>query len=69
MFAGTWGDDVITDYTDGEDRFDFSSSGLSFGDLTISQVNADTLIEDAFGNSIKLQNTTATDVTEADFLF
>lgn len=69
VFSGNWDDDTVTDFEDGKDLLDFSSSGLSFGDLTISQVNADTLIEDAFGNSIKLQNTTATDVTEADFLF
>ena len=69
VFAGTWGDDTVTDFEDGLDLFDFSASGLNFADLTISQAASDTLIEDAFGNSITLQGITATDITADDFFF
>ncbi|MCH8863210.1 MAG: hypothetical protein IID51_11945 [Proteobacteria bacterium] len=69
VFSGTWGDDTVTDFEDGVDLLDFSGSGLGFADLTISQSASDTLIEDAFGNSIILEGITATDITADDFLF
>ncbi len=69
VFSGTWHDDTITDFEDGIDFLDFSSTGFVFLDLTISQSGGDTLIEDAFGNSITLTGFTATDITVDDFLF
>jgi Ca2+-binding RTX toxin-like protein len=69
VFDGSWGDDTVTDFEDGIDLLDFTGSGLTFGDLSISQSGSDTLVEDAFGNSITLSGITASDITADDFLF
>ncbi|MCL5775929.1 tandem-95 repeat protein [Limibaculum sp. FT325] len=44
QFAANWGDDVIADFTRGEDLLDFSLAGLGFGDLTITSSGGDTIL-------------------------
>ena len=70
VFDGAWGDDTISDFNvAGNETLDFSSiSGItSMGDLTITYVGSNTVIE--FGaDSITLEGTTATLLT-ADFIF
>ena len=68
-FDADWGDDTVTGFADGVDLLDLSDTGLVFGDLTITQTSADTLIEDASGNSILLVGITSTDITADDFIF
>lgn|GEM_PF-867171 len=65
-FRAGWGDDTITGYTDGQDRLDLSQTGLSYGDLTISQQGSDVLISDGASNSILLTNTNISDISAAD---
>ena len=69
VFDSTFGNDTITDFEDTVDLLDFSSSTLTFADLTITQNGDDTLIEDADGNSITLSGITSTDITADDFIF
>ncbi|MEE8370502.1 MAG: hypothetical protein V3R73_00045, partial [Sphingomonadales bacterium] len=69
VFNGTFGDDTIKDFEDGVDLLDFSSSGLSFGDLAVSASGSDTLIEDGLGNSITLVGINPADITADDFIF
>ena len=68
-FAANWGTDTVTDYEVGVDRIDLTGTDLRFSELTITQAGADTLIEDIFGNSITLTGATASNITEADFIF
>jgi serralysin len=68
-FDPNWGRDVVSDYEDGIDLIDLSATTLIFADLTITQTGADTLISEAGGNTIKLDNTLITDITETDFIF
>ncbi|WND01970.1 hypothetical protein QGN29_10460 [Temperatibacter marinus] len=68
-FYSPWGDDVITDFEDGEDMLDLAWSGLKFDDLTIRQEDANTVIYDGNGNSITLEDVQATSITQDDFFF
>lgn len=68
-FGANWNDDTLNGFQDGVDLLDLSDTGLVFADLTITQVGADTLIEDAGGNSITLSGFTSTDITVDDFIF
>lgn len=69
VFGANWGSDVVTDFVKGSDTIDLSDTGLQFSDLTITQAGADTQIVDGNGNTITLQNFTATTLTESDFAF
>ncbi len=64
IMEGSWGFDTITDFT-AADRIYFRSPGLSgFGQLSIVQSGADTLVS-FNGNSIRLLNFTAANFTAA----
>lgn len=69
VFAADWGADKITDFSNGDDLIDLSSTSLQFADLTITQFNADTIITVASGDSIILENFTATNIGVDDFAF
>ena len=43
--SSTWGADAITGWQNGTDLLDLTAAGLGFADFTISQVNADTVLE------------------------
>ncbi|WP_170566128.1 calcium-binding protein [Ruegeria atlantica] len=65
------GDDRITDFADGADRIQFSSSNsgsLSFDDLTIEDDGQNTTVTWQ-GGSITLENVLSSHITEDDFLF
>lgn len=65
-FAQGWGNDVITDFTPGEDTLDFSATGLGFADLTITSSGGDTVL--AYdGNSLVLEGVSTVD--QGDFVF
>jgi len=66
VFGPGWGNDTIGDYQDGIDQIDMSSTGLTFADLTITQVLSAALIEDGSGNSIRLLQTDASSITASD---
>ena len=74
-FSGNWGDDTINHFTDGYDKIEFFdklfsfSAVITFSSLTITQDGDDTFIEDTVGNSITIENFTATNLTEDDFIF
>ncbi|RMA42342.1 peptidoglycan DD-metalloendopeptidase family protein [Rhodophyticola porphyridii] len=69
VFDPNWGRDIIADFEDGIDVMDLGSTGLSFGDLTITPDGSRTFVSDANGNSIRLEGILATDLTDADFSF
>ncbi|WP_299893220.1 DUF4214 domain-containing protein [uncultured Ruegeria sp.] len=64
--SGPTGADRIQDFEDGKDLLEFSN--ITFDDIDIVQVGADTVITWA-GGSVTLANTSASDVTEDDFAF
>jgi Ca2+-binding RTX toxin-like protein len=64
-----WYINTIMDFVSGEDVIDLTATGLQFADLTIAQSGANTEISEAGGNLIVLSNTTATAITESDFIF
>jgi Ca2+-binding RTX toxin-like protein len=72
LFASGSGADTITDFLAGSgsgDILDYSGLGLSFADLTIAQSGADTLVTvSTTGDSVRLENVTATDLESGDFL-
>ena len=60
---------VVTDFTSGEDVLGIAGLGIGFSDLSITQVNADTLISLGNDELAKLLGVTASDLTAADFAF
>ena len=65
-FLAGLGDDVVTDFDAANEVLHFSSSAFASAAAVLaakSQSGADTLIDDGFGNTIILQNVTATSVT------
>lgn len=69
LFATGSGQDMISDFADGSDLLDFSATGLSFGDLTISQAGSDTKIDLGDGNIVTLTGINTPLITADDFLF
>ncbi|MEE9453505.1 MAG: hypothetical protein V3V13_03865, partial [Paracoccaceae bacterium] len=64
------GSDIITDFEDGIDTIDFSATGLTFANLTISQnAQGDALIGYGATDSITLEGIAATQITADDFIF
>ena len=66
-----FGQDVITDFANNNERIDFRGSGLSFADLLIEIDNGDTIITidgDPNANSITLEGITSL-IDAADFIF
>jgi Ca2+-binding RTX toxin-like protein len=70
VFGANWGSDRITDFTHKQDKIEIQSvTGVtSFGQLTLSQVGADTHVS-AAGHEIVLAGVTATTINASDFLF
>lgn len=73
-FGAIWGDDTISDFGDGVDLLDLSTSGLTFDDLSIEDPFGfgDTLITvigDPTVGSITLSGVPAANINEADFVF
>ncbi|WP_108814362.1 calcium-binding protein [Loktanella sp. Alg231-35] len=62
------GQDQITDFEDGTDMMDFSTSGLSFADLTITTTGTSTFIDYDNGQQIELLNTSGL-IDQDDFVF
>ncbi|MHA3916019.1 calcium-binding protein [Halovulum sp. GXIMD14793] len=69
VFNAGDGSDVIHDYQDGIDKLDFSGSGLTFADLTITAGgNGEAIIAYGNGDQITLQNA-AGQLDASDFIF
>lgn len=62
-FSANWGTDVITDFQRGIDELDFSGTGLSISDLTITSINGDTHITHG-DDKITLVNVETIDATD-----
>ncbi len=70
VFEAQSGNDFILDFEDGIDMLDMSALGLAgIGDLTITQVDVDTLIDIDGINTVLLGKTNAADIGADDFLF
>nr|WP_274597257.1 hypothetical protein [Microvirga tunisiensis] len=74
-FSGKWGKDKITDFKNSSDHIDLRGSGLSFSELSISKVNADSdgraddVVIKADSQSITLLNVKLSLIGASDFLF
>ncbi|WP_413717565.1 Ig-like domain-containing protein [Silicimonas sp. MF1-12-2] len=69
-FSSGWGQDTIEDYTVGEDRLDFSNTGLTLENLLITAVDGNTILSDG-ENSVTLTGVdgTETKLDESFLLF
>ncbi len=67
VFAAGDGDDIITDYDAANDALEFT--GISFIDLTITQIGSDVLIEYGTGDQVTVTSSLVTDFGETEFLF
>jgi len=68
--AGGFGSDVITLFTNGQDKMSFVGTSVhSLADLTVTQSGADTIITDAFGDQIRIQSFQKTLIDPTDFIF
>ena len=65
-----WGNDVITDFTDGQDKLDFSALGFDLSDFIVEQIGNDTVLTliDGTDQSVTLQNFLSIDLDAADFV-
>ena len=71
-FAPGGGNDVVRDFTPGEDRLDVSAYAFNAGDFSLSSAEAqgdDVLIHLAEGESILLEGVTLTSLSEDNFIF
>ncbi|MEM7687111.1 MAG: calcium-binding protein, partial [Pseudomonadota bacterium] len=68
VFSGADGIDRILDFELGTDLVRFSSLGLSFGDLTVSDLGGAALVDYGFG-LIRIENVSASSLTEDAFDF
>jgi len=68
VFDAVWGNDTITDFSDGEDIIDFSSTSLSFGDLAINYDASGATISDGV-SSIQVADAADGSLTQDDFIF
>lgn len=69
-FGADSGNDTITHFQNDFDRIDVSALGITnIGGLTISQVGADAVIDFGGGNTVTLENESASDLVETDFIF
>jgi serralysin len=74
-FSGKWGKDKITDFENASDHIDLRGNGLSFNELSISKVNADSdgraddVVIKADSQSITLLNVKLSLIGASDFLF
>jgi serralysin len=74
-FSGKWGKDKITDFKNASDHIDLRGNGLSFNELSISKVNADSdgraddVVIKADSQSITLLNVKLSLIGASHFLF
>ena len=68
VFDADWGNDVIADFTAGEDLMDFSSTGLAFGDLSIAYDASGATVSDGF-SSVQVADAADGSLSEGDFIF
>ncbi len=71
VFASNGNDDTIMDFEDGLDMIDVSAIGSisGFGDMTITQVGGNVLIDLDGGNDLTLIGVNAADIDASDFIF
>jgi Ca2+-binding RTX toxin-like protein len=70
VFEGANGADRVVDFQDGVDRIDLTAYAVNdVGDFTVAQVGVNTVISGYGGGTIRLDNTDAGDIDDADFLF
>jgi Ca2+-binding RTX toxin-like protein len=71
FFSMGFDEDWILDFENGSDTLDFSrhSGVASLADLTLTQVEKDVVISDAFGGQVFLADTSLSDIDVSDFLF
>ena len=64
-----FGQDTITDFTNGQDKLDFTALGLTASDFTITQVGNDTMmtLNSDTNQTIVLEDTIATTIDNGDF--
>ena len=67
-FGENAGTDIVLNYQDGADYFEYTFGVFSFADLTITQQGATAVIESASG-IIRLSNTDMSVLDASDFLF
>ena len=69
VFSAGDGTDTVTDFEAGSDLLDFSATGLSFSDLTITtEANGSTIVDYGSGDQIELLNTAGL-IDQSDFVF
>ncbi len=70
VFEAGFGDDRIRDFGNGADVIDLTDFGLTdINDLTLVQQGGSALVQVSPGETISLDNTLTTDLSNADFLF
>ena len=70
VFSGANGNDRIYDFQDGGNLIDFSAYAVNaIGDFDIDQVGVNTVLSNYGGGTIRLDNITAGDLTDGDFIF
>ena len=69
VFADGFGNDVVTDFQNGTDRFDFRGhSASNFAQLTVTNSGGNATISDGLGNTILVQGAAGL-IDAGDFLF
>lgn len=69
VFDAAWGSDTLIDFADGEDMFDMSGLGITFGDLSVTANGAGDAVIEYDGNSITLTGVDVGLIDAADFVF
>ncbi|WP_424832996.1 hypothetical protein [Ruegeria sp.] len=69
VFAADFGNDSVSDFTDGVDLIQIDIGGLSYSDLMISETNGSAEVAIAGHGTFTLNNVSSLVLTEDDFLF
>lgn len=68
--ANLWGNDTITDFNPAEDTIHFAGRIVrNLDDLTITELNGNTVLEAYWGDSVTLVGVSADELTDANFQF
>ncbi|SEP55659.1 calcium-binding protein [Thalassovita taeanensis] len=68
VFNTTSGQDTVTDFENGVDSFDVQALGVTgMADMTLTQVDADVLVDLGGGNTVTIENFDLADIDLADF--